>query len=87
MDMVKQLDKYAIAGILDDDKQLTGKEVLGIPVLGTRVLFPKLIEQGVRQAANGVGGILDINVRIKVFEALENAGFSFPVACSPACHC
>lgn len=83
LDMVKQLDKYAIAGILDDDKQLTGKDVLSIPVLGTRVLFPSLIDQGVRLAANGVGGILDINVRIKIFEALEKAGFSFPALIHP----
>ena len=30
------------------------------------------------QAANGVGGILDINVRINIFESMESAGFSFP---------
>jgi sugar O-acyltransferase (sialic acid O-acetyltransferase NeuD family) len=83
IDMVKQLDQYGIAGILDDDKHLTGKEVLGIPVLGTRDLFPVMIEQGVNQAANGVGGILDINIRIKVFTALENAGFSFPSLVHP----
>ena len=83
VDMVKLLDKYVIGGILDDDKHLTGKEVLGIPVLGTRALFPVLIEQGVRQAANGVGGILDINIRIKVFDALENAGFLFPALVHP----
>jgi sugar O-acyltransferase (sialic acid O-acetyltransferase NeuD family) len=83
MDMVKQMDKYVIAGILDDDKLLTGTQVLGIPVLGTRSLFPILIEQGVKLAANGVGGILDINVRIKVFESLEGAGFSFPALVHP----
>jgi len=83
MDMVKLLDKYAIAGILDDDKNLIGKEVLGIPVLGTRTLLPVLIEQGVKHAANGVGGILDINIRIKVFESLEQAGYSFPALVHP----
>jgi sugar O-acyltransferase (sialic acid O-acetyltransferase NeuD family) len=83
MDMVKLLDTYAIAGILDDDQQLAGKEVLGIPVLGTRVLFPALIEKGVRQAANGVGGIVDINARINIFESMEKAGFSFPSLVHP----
>lgn len=83
MDMVMQLDNYVIAGILDDDVLLSGKEVLGIPVLGTRALLPALIEQGVTQAANGVGGILDINIRIKVFESLEQAGFSFPSIVHP----
>jgi sugar O-acyltransferase (sialic acid O-acetyltransferase NeuD family) len=83
MDMVKQMDNYSIAGILDDDKLLTGRQVLDIPVLGTRALFPNLIGQGVKLAANGVGGILDIHVRIKVFEALEGAGFSFPALIHP----
>jgi sugar O-acyltransferase (sialic acid O-acetyltransferase NeuD family) len=83
MEMVKQLDKYVIAGILDDDKHLTGKEVLVIPVLGTRVLFPVLLKQGVNLAANGVGGILAIIIRIKIFESLEDAGFSFPALIHP----
>ena len=83
MDMVTQIGKYTIAGILDDDKLLTGKQVLGIMVLGTRALFPSLIEKGVKLATNGVGGILDIHVRIKVFEALEEAGFSFPALVHP----
>jgi sugar O-acyltransferase (sialic acid O-acetyltransferase NeuD family) len=83
IDMIKQLEQYSIVGILDDDKHLTGKEVLGIPVLGTRDLFSDMIEKNVRQAANGVGGILDINVRIKVFRAMEDAGFSFPSLIHP----
>jgi sugar O-acyltransferase (sialic acid O-acetyltransferase NeuD family) len=83
MDMVKQIGSHAIAGILDDDPALTGKSVLGIPVLGTRSLLPALVEQGVAQAANGVGGILDIGVRVRVFDVLENAGFSFPALIHP----
>ena len=83
MEMVLQNKTHAIAGIVDDDPHLTGKQVLGIPVLGTRAVLSALQAQGVRQAANGVGGILDINVRVKVFEALEQAGFSFPAILHP----
>ncbi len=83
MEMVVQNNIYAIAGILDDDKFLAGKQVLGIPVLGTRVLLPALIEQGVILAANGVGGIIDITVRVRIFELLESAGFTFPVLIHP----
>jgi len=78
MEMVLQNGVHTIAGIVDDDQHLTGEHVLGIPVLGTRVMLPRLIAQGVKLAANGVGGILDINVRVKIFELLESAGFSFP---------
>jgi sugar O-acyltransferase (sialic acid O-acetyltransferase NeuD family) len=83
MDMVKQIGTYAIAGILDDDVLLTGTQVLGIPVLGTRALFPFLIGRGVKLAANGVGGIVDINVRVKIFESLQSGGFSFPALVHP----
>jgi sugar O-acyltransferase (sialic acid O-acetyltransferase NeuD family) len=83
MEMVLQMSEYTIAGIVDDDPSLTGKQVLGIPVLGTRVLLQSLAAQGVGFAANGVGGILDINVRVKVFEALQSSGFSFPAIIHP----
>jgi sugar O-acyltransferase (sialic acid O-acetyltransferase NeuD family) len=83
MEMVKQLGGYAIAGIVDDNPRLTGTQVLGIPVLGSRSALPALTGLGVRLAANGVGGILDINVRVKVFELLEGAGFTFPALVHP----
>lgn len=83
IEMVMQNGIYTIAGIVDDDQHFIGKHVLGITVLGTREILPRLIAQDVRQAANGVGGILDINVRVKIFELLEHAGFSFPVIIHP----
>ncbi len=83
MEMVLQNRVHAIAGIVDDDKHLAGKQVLGIPVLGTHALLPALVEQGVKLAANGVGGIIDIGVRVRVFELLEGAGFTFPALIHP----
>lgn len=83
MEMVLQNQAYAIAGIVDDDPALTGKQVLGIPVLGSRAILAALKAHGVRLAANGVGGILDINVRVRVYAALEQAGFSFPAIQHP----
>ena len=83
MEMILQLEKFTIAGILDDNEKLHGSQVLGIPVLGTRLLLPELAQLGVNLAANGVGGILDINIRIRVFELLEKAGFTFPILAHP----
>lgn len=83
MEIVRQSGEYAIAGVVDDNPALTGQEVLGIPVLGTRALLPALAAQGVTLAANGVGGILDINLRVRLFELLEAAGFSFPALVHP----
>jgi sugar O-acyltransferase (sialic acid O-acetyltransferase NeuD family) len=83
MEIVLQNKLHAIAGIVDDNPSLTGKRFLGIPVLGTRAVLPRLLKQGVRLAANGVGGILDIGVRVRVFDYLEHAGFTFPVLVHP----
>ncbi|MGZ6346845.1 MAG: NeuD/PglB/VioB family sugar acetyltransferase [Anaerolineales bacterium] len=83
MELVLQNDIYKIAGIVDDDFHLKGMKVLGISVLGTRGLLPSLIEQGVLMAANGVGGILDIGLRVDIFRLLEDTGFSFPSQIHP----
>ena len=83
MEIVIQNNVYSIAGIVDDDQRLAGKQVLGIPVLGTRDLLAELSKQGVHLAANGVGGIIDIGVRVRIFEQLERAGFTFPVLVHP----
>jgi sugar O-acyltransferase (sialic acid O-acetyltransferase NeuD family) len=83
MEMILQLDTYTIAGILDDNESLTGSRVMGIPVLGSRQRLAELAGQNVRLAANGVGGILDIGIRVKIFELLEGAGFELPVLVHP----
>jgi len=83
MEMVKLANIHTIAGVVDDNPQLAGKQVLGIPVVGTRSVLATLYAQGVRLAANGVGGILDINVRVKVFGLLAGAGYEFPAVVSP----
>jgi len=83
MEMVQAIGAHRIAGILDDNPALKGRSVLGIPVLGGRDLLPLLCEKGLTLAANGVGGILDIAVRVRLFEMLAKAGFNFPPLAHP----
>ncbi len=83
MEIVLQNRDYAIAGIVDDDNKLKGKQVLGIPVLGTRALLPAIHKRGVILAANGVGGIIDIAMRVDIFKLLESSGFTFPTLVHP----
>ena len=82
MDMVRAIGTYEIAGIVDD-KIPAGTEVLGIPVLGARLILPQLVSNGLKRAANGVGGIIDIGIRVKIFSLLEESGFSFPALVHP----
>lgn len=82
MEMALTMGQFEMAGIVDD-KLMPGTFVLGIPVLGGGELLAELREHGLAQAANGVGGILDINVRVKLFERMESAGLSFPALVHP----
>ncbi|OGN73294.1 MAG: hypothetical protein A2X25_10715 [Chloroflexi bacterium GWB2_49_20] len=82
IDMVKSIGFYNIVGIIDDNIPAQ-TNIMGIPVLGTRNILTKLREKGVEKAANGVGGILDIKIRIKLFELLESEGFSLPKLIHP----
>ena len=83
MEMARAIGAFRIAGIVDDNPALTGTSVLGIPVLGTRQVLPELAAKGILMAANGVGGIINIEVRIKIFEFLANFGFAFPILQHP----
>jgi len=82
MDMVKLIGEYSIAGLIDD-RIPAGTMVLGNPILGDRTILPALFKQGVKLAANGVGGILDISVRVEIYKLLSDNGFSFPALIHP----
>jgi sugar O-acyltransferase (sialic acid O-acetyltransferase NeuD family) len=83
MEIVLQNGDFSIAGIIDDNDHLTGTSVLNIPVLGTGEILADLVERGVTLAANGVGGILNIAIRIDIFRSLEQAGLSTPSLIHP----
>ncbi len=83
LEMIQAIGAFGVAGIVDDNPALTGTSVLGVPVLGTRAALPGLLERGVLLAANGVGGIINIEIRVKLFELLADYGFAFPILRHP----
>lgn len=83
IDLVRSLGTYRIVGVIDDS--LTpGSEVLGLPVLGGAANLAEWRVRGVRLAVNAVGGIGNVSVRLKIFDILEKAGFTFPVLVHPS---
>ncbi len=82
MEMVMAIGKFRLAGLVDDKIQ-AGTKVLDIPVLGSREIMPQLVDHGLIQAANGVGGIIDINIRVKLFDLMSDNGFNFPPLVHP----
>jgi acetyltransferase EpsM len=82
IDLIRTLGTYSIAGIVDDGLPV-GSSIMRVPVLGGSSILEQLVEQGVCLAANAVGGIGNINSRIKVFERLSQAGFNCPTLVHP----
>ncbi|OIO86376.1 MAG: hypothetical protein AUK01_03685 [Anaerolineae bacterium CG2_30_57_67] len=81
--MMRAIGAFPVAGILDDNPALWGTVVLGAPVLGGREKLPEFLAQGIFLAANGVGGIINIEVRVRLFELLTASGFAFPALIHP----
>jgi sugar O-acyltransferase (sialic acid O-acetyltransferase NeuD family) len=82
IDLVRVLGSYRIVGVIDDGLG-KGTEIMGVPVLGGGENLAELYAQGVRLAVNAVGGIGNIATRVKVFEAILQAGFNCPVLVHP----
>ncbi len=82
IELVRAAGMYHWVGVIDDSRPV-GSEVLGVPVLGGADMLPRLFEQGVRLAVNGVGGIGNPAVRLRVFETLAQAGFNCPAVVHP----
>jgi acetyltransferase EpsM len=82
LELVQALGTYPVEGFIDDSLT-AGSTILGIPVLGGAEMLEKLASEGIRLAVNAVGGIGDLETRVKIFQVLEDAGFDFPVLVHP----
>jgi sugar O-acyltransferase (sialic acid O-acetyltransferase NeuD family) len=83
IDLLRSLGMYQIVGVLDDGLP-AGGSIMGLSLLGGGEKLEDLYAQGVRLAINAVGGIGNVQVRIKVFQRLAQAGFACPAVAHPA---
>jgi acetyltransferase EpsM len=82
IEAIRAMGTHDVVGIVDDGLA-KGTQVLGIPVLGGAEELPELLAQGIRLAANAVGGIGDARSRVSVFHRLIEAGFACPAVVHP----
>ncbi len=82
IELIQAEGTYQVAGIVDDSLPV-GARVLGLPVLGGQEILSSLYQHGLRLAANAVGGIGNVSVRIRVFERLAENGFDCPTLRHP----
>ncbi len=82
IELIRALGSYHILGVVDDNLP-KGTSLLGAPVLGGAQVLPDLHRDGVRLAANAVGGIGNLSVRVEIFRRLAAAGFTCPALVHP----
>jgi sugar O-acyltransferase (sialic acid O-acetyltransferase NeuD family) len=82
IDLVRALGTYQLIGIIDDRLQ-AGSLILDVPILGGSQMLPRLFDQGLRKVVNAVGAIGHVDVRIRIFDLLKEAGFQFPTVIHP----
>ena len=69
--------RYEVAGFTDPDRELWGKEIQGIPVIGGDDEIIKKSTEGLALAM-GLGGVGDNGPRMKLYQSLSSMGFIFP---------
>lgn len=82
IELINELQTYKLMGIIDD-QLLSGSEIINIPILGNKEDLDWIYQKGIHLAVNAVGGIGDIDARLKVFERLKKIGFTFPTLIHP----
>lgn len=82
IELVRALERFELVGVIDDGLP-AGSQVMGLEVLGSGDQLVDLRREGIGLAANAVGGIGDIQSRVRVCERLRAAGISFPTLVHP----
>ena len=67
-------EAYELVGLLDPKKELWGKHVLGVPVLGDDSLLSTLPDDGVGHFFVGLGGTGDTKPRQRLYELAVHCG-------------
>lgn len=77
LDSLLETKEFSEIGIIDK-KEFFGKEILGVPIIGSDNDLPRLYQEGFSYAFVSVGSIGNPTLRIKLFKILEEIGFEIP---------
>src|SRR5512146_1242488 len=82
IEIVRAMRTHRLIGVIDDTLP-PGSDVLGATVLGGSDTLKEWYDRGIRLAVNAVGGIGNVDVRVRIFDLLSGAGFTFPAVVHP----
>jgi sugar O-acyltransferase (sialic acid O-acetyltransferase NeuD family) len=83
LEILRDDPRYQLAGLLDRNRELWGKKVAGIPVLGGDELLKQIFAGGTHHAFIGVGTTGNGMLRQRLYETASRVGFEFVPAIHP----
>lgn len=83
IDMVTN-SHYEAVGILERDSAQIGRQIFGIPVIGTDENIPILFEKGIHHAIIAIGYLGDSMIRNQLAVCLHNYGFHLATLIHPS---
>jgi UDP-perosamine 4-acetyltransferase len=78
LEALRSAGRFEVVALVDDDPELAGAEVLGVPVRAPAGDLELLRAEGIGHAFVGVGGVLSADPRARAFGRLVAAGFTLP---------
>lgn len=79
-DILQKSDTVRLQGFIDDNPALTGRRLMGIPVLGTGENLRRLMDEGIQAC---IVGIADNALRRRIVTQIEEIGFVWIQAIHP----
>ncbi len=75
--------KRVVLGIVDEDSDLAGQNILGLPVLGSESALKMYSPEKVT-LVNGLGGLKSMTPRTELFERFKKQGYEFLTVIHPS---
>lgn len=76
IDVLRMRGEYDLIGLIDTNRQLHGRTVNGVPVLGDDMMLERLRGEGILHVFIGIGGVSDMSMRRDVYDRATAMGFS-----------
>lgn len=77
IDTIIKTKQYYEIGVIEQEGKL-GESVLGVPVIGSDDDLPRLFQEGFNEAFVTLGSVGNPQLRIKLFNTIEEIGFKIP---------
>jgi len=84
IDSVQMSEAAKIRGVLDSERALWGKELLGVPILGGDDLISDLVKEGVNLFVVGVGSVGKSDIRRRLYALGLDHGLTPLTVCHPS---